>query len=154
MTNGPSDAEQVILARLRKGLAAVDSPPEDVTRFAEAAFTWRTIDAELAEIAFDSAESESPAGVRGPGTARALSFESEAISIEVEYHRDTERLIGQIAPIQPARIELRRADGTTETETDDLGRFTFDGVTPGPASLVCRLARDAAQVVKTDWTLL
>ena len=153
MTNGPTDAEQEILARLRDGLAAVDSPPEDVTRFAEAALTWRTIDAELAEIEFDSAEQET-AGVRGPGVVRALSFEAEAISIEVEYDRESQRLIGQIAPIQPARIELRRPDGTKTTETDDLGRFAFDDVAPGPVSLVCHLIGDQATTVKTDWVLL
>jgi hypothetical protein len=38
------------------------------------------------------------------------------------------------------------------TETDDLGRFSFDGVEAGPVALVLRVEGD--ETVKTEWIVL
>jgi hypothetical protein len=145
--------EEELLSRLRQGLEATDPAPADVTEFAQAAFGWRDIDAKLAEVAFDSSLEETPAGVRSTATARMLSFEAGTWTIEIEHNASTGRLIGQIDPIRETLVELHFAGGEMTTEVDDLGRFVFDGVRSGPASLVLRTSGDL-EVVKTEWTVL
>jgi hypothetical protein len=146
--------ESRLLELLRRGLEATDPVPGDVNGFAKAALTWRTIDAELAEIAFDSADEETPAGVRGPGAERMLSFETATLSIDIEYRRSTRRVIGQVAPPQPATVELHHSGGMLTAVADDLGRFSFDDVEPGPVSIVCTSHSDDPDVIKTEWTVL
>lgn len=145
--------EEVLLTMLGKALDVADPVPSDVTDFAKAALGWRTIDAELAAIAYDSSTEETPAGVRNTSTARMLSFEAGSWTLEIEYNAATGRFIGQIEPARGATVELHFAGGITTTGTDDLGRFTFDDVLPGPISLVCRTPGDL-EVVKTEWTVL
>jgi len=146
-------AESTLIAKLRQALNASDPVPSDVTDFAKAALGWRTIDAELAALSYDSSTEETPAGVRSAATARMLSFQAGSWTIEFEFNASTGRLIGQIDPARPVSVELHFAGGIVATETDDLGRFSFDGVLPGPVSLVARTAGDL-EVVKTEWTVL
>jgi len=141
------------MSLLHKGLDQADPVPTDVTEFAKAAFSWRTIDAELAEIAYDSNDQTTPAGVRSTATARMLSFEAGSWTIDIEYHAVTGRLIGQIEPAREATVELHVAGAAILDETDDLGRFDFEGVLPGPISLVFRTPGNL-EVVKTEWTVL
>ena len=145
--------EEMLLAKLRQGLEATDPVPGDVTEFAKAALGWRSIDAELAAIAYDSSTEETPAGVRTTATGRLLSFEVGDWTIEIEHNPNTGRLIGQVEPPREATVELHFAGGITTTEADDLGRFAFDDVLPGPVSLVVRTPGDL-EVVKTEWTVL
>src|SRR5437773_988059 len=69
---GPGEAE--MLAELRSVIDEVDAPPADVVAAAKASFTWRTVDAdlaELAEITFDSlVDEEAGTLVRGAGPPR------------------------------------------------------------------------------------
>ena len=154
MSENKDYTEAQLIELLQQGLVATDPVPADVTEFAMAALTWRTIDAELAEIAFDSASEETPAGVRGPASERMLSYETSKLSIDVEYRTATRRLIGQIAPPQPATVQLHHAKGTSTTVADDLGRFAFDDVEPGPVSIVCTSMGEDPDVTKTEWTVL
>jgi hypothetical protein len=146
--------ERELLELIRRGTSDSDPVPPDVTEFAAAAFSWRNIDAELAAMAFDSADEDLPAGVRSSGAERSLSFESPTISIDIEYRAATRRVIGQVSPPQVATVELHHREGTVTTETDDLGRFSFDGLEPGPVSVVIRTQGDTPEVVKTEWTVL
>jgi hypothetical protein len=50
-------------------------------------------------------------------------------------------------------VELHLTGDAIVTDTDDLGRFHFDGVLPGPVSLVFRVPGNL-EVVKTEWTVL
>ncbi len=140
-----------VTSLLRQGLAEADPVPTDVIDFARAALSWRTIDAELAQIAYDS--NEEPAGVRSTATARMLSFEAGSWMIDIEYSAATGRLMGQIDPARQVTVELHLAGGAVATDTDELGRFHFDGVLPGPVSLVFRTPGDL-EVIKTEWTVL
>ena len=79
---------------------AVGGAPADVVAAAKATFTWRTIDAELAELTFDSvADTDALAGVRGGGGPRALTFEHDDVVVEVEVseHAAGRTLVGQVA---------------------------------------------------------
>ncbi len=154
MSENKDYTEAQLIELLRQGLETTDPVPADVTEFAMAALTWRTIDAELAAIAFDSASEDTPAGVRGPASERMISYETSKLSVDVEYRSATRRLIGQIAPPQPATIELHHSKGISTTVADDLGRFAFEGVEPGPVSIVCTSQGSDPDVIKTEWTVI
>lgn len=153
MSESTGQSQDRLMSILRRGIEESDPVPTDVTEFAKAALSWRTIDAELAEIAYDSSEEETPAGVRGTATARMLSFEAGSWTIDIEYTPGSGRLIGQVDPAREATVELHLAGAIVTGQTDDLGRFDFEGVLPGPVSLVFRTAGNL-EVVKTEWTVL
>lgn len=144
--------DEQLIAKLRTGLAAGDPAPSDVAEFAKAVFSWRLIDAELAELSFDSSVDET-AGVRSTMAARMVSFEVGRWSVDIEYNEVTERLLGQVEPAGRVTVELHYAGGATATHTDELGRFDFDDVLPGPVSLVIRTSGDI-EVIKTEWIVL
>ncbi|MBV9383587.1 MAG: hypothetical protein JO242_23355, partial [Streptosporangiaceae bacterium] len=60
------------------------------------------------------------------------------------------RLIGQLFPAAPARIQVRqqRAEPVW-VDADDMGRFSADHLTRGPLSLVCE--RDGTRAAVTEW---
>lgn len=128
------DAE--LLATLGRVFEAIDPPPEHVLASARDVFVWQSIDAELAELVYDSTAQDS-ALVRGPGTTREVTFRAPGIEVEVmvvsELHRS---LVGQVVPAQEADVELLHREGTATARTDALGRFTFDRVPTGPVKLV------------------
>lgn len=146
-----------MIEELRALGSRIDPPPQLLTDFARAALGWRTLDAELAELTYDSAVDDTlvatvRGAVRGP---RLLTFDLGEVTVEVEVTADGDqrRLIGQVVPMQPARIEVRHSGGVTAVDADELGRFGADGLSAGPVSLRCRLdADDGERVVHTDWS--
>ena len=122
-----SDKEyEDLLAELRVAGLVVDPVPERVTFAAKASLAWRTIDAELAELTYDSAlDDERLSLVRGATAVRILTFSAGDLTVDVEVEgTDRERrLVGELAPAQRATIVVRHAQGTTEVETDEDGRF-------------------------------
>lgn len=149
--NDAGNDEQLI-AMLRSGLAEGDPAPADIAEFARAVYSWRLIDAELAELAFDSVTDQT-AGVRSTATARMISFEAGRWTIDIEYNEPTGRLLGQVSPAGRVTVELHFAGGAIGIYTDELGRFDFDEVLPGPISLVIRTPGDL-EVIKTEWIVL
>jgi hypothetical protein len=149
-TTTPEDAR--ILARLREGLAQSEPVPSDVTEFARAAFGWRNIDAELAELDFDSIDEEIPSGVRSTGTARMISFQAGQWMLDIEFDEGSGRLIGQISPESTFTVELHTSGALFTVESDELGRFSAEGIAPGPLSLVLRFPDRS--VIKTQWVVL
>jgi hypothetical protein len=139
-----------LLELLGRALRVADPVPEHVIEAARAASTWRTIDQELAELVFDSATEL--AGVRSEDTARQLTFRAPGVEIEVMVVDESKRrVVGQLVPPQAATIRLTGGDRETEQVVDRLGRFTFDGVPPGPIRLSVLI--DAERVVTTQWVL-
>ncbi len=149
------DRDEALLAQLGAAVAE-DGPPPEIVAAAKAAFTWRTIDAELAALAYDTLEESVPAGVRGASASRALTFEagSAVIEIEVESAGEVRRLEGQVVPAAVARLELHRVDGAEPMglAIDELGRFRADGVRPGQLRLLCRFLDQAGgATLLTEW---
>jgi hypothetical protein len=148
-----------LLGRLGDALLADDPVPERVLAGARAAFTWRTIDAELAELVFDSATELT--GVRGPGedTARQVTFQAPGVEIEVMViDNGIRRIVGQLVPpteatIRLVTVQLASGDAVRETSTDALGRFSFPDVRPGPVRLSV-LGDRGEHLVHTEWLLL
>ena len=71
-----------LLDLLTRALSQADPVPEHVVEAARASFTWRTIDAELAELVYDSA-GEELVGVRSAEATRQVTFRAPGIEIEV-----------------------------------------------------------------------
>jgi hypothetical protein len=129
-------SQDPLLTALRNVVANADPVPPSVVEAARAAYVWRTIDAELAELTADSAMATS--GVRSSSAPRLLTFEGAGVEVEVEVAEtgSTRRLSAQLVPVGPAQVTVRWSGGTKETTADELGRFAVDGVPAGSVSLV------------------
>lgn len=147
-----SNRENEIFEILRRGLHQVDPVPSTVSEFADALFTWRDIDADLAELTFDSVDESTPVGVRSTSTARMISFEVGQWTIDLEYNPATGLLMGSVSPESPLTVELHSRGAHFAVDVDDSGHFEFEGVETGPASLVFRL--DGGEMIKTSWIVL
>ncbi len=144
-------SDDELLALLGQAISATDPVPDHVMVGARAAFTWRNIDTELAQIVFDSAHEL--AGVRSSDTNRQLTFQAPGVEIEVMLiENGARRLVGQLIPPQETSIELVAGDDVVSARSDRLGRFTFDQVAPGPVRLVV-LGGGGERLVQTDWVL-
>ena len=137
-------------ASLRSVIERADPVPPAVVEAARAAYTWRTIDAELAELTADSAMAT--AGVRSSSAPRLLTFEGAGVEVEVEVAQtgSTRRLTGQLVPVGPARVTVRWSGGTQEAVADELGRFAVEGIPAGTVSLVVDRA-GAEHPIVTSW---
>jgi hypothetical protein len=155
----PDDDE--LEQELRQAERLLDPVPARLLRGAVDIFSWRTIDAELAALTFDSADASSAAAVRGSGGTgtgtvesaglpRLLTFDAGEVSIELELAGSAaERAItGQLVPAQPAEIELRLGDQRLTTTADAFGRFEVIARGSGPISLRFRLADSE---IVTEW---
>ncbi len=149
-----------LMTELRR-LGALDAPSAEMIAAAKAVFAWRTLDAELAELAeltYDSIEGDlSRSGVRGSATARrSLTFEASGVTVEVEATtaRSRCRLVGQLVPPQAGRIDVRHRDGSVTVAADEAGRFSADDLPPGPLSLRCQGTGVEPVSIVTDWVLV
>jgi hypothetical protein len=133
---------------------------------ARLAFGWRTIDADLAELTYDSlADREVMAAVRDGGLAgsgpRLLGFgtditgeDADAVTVEVEVttQRRHATLVGQLMPPGRATVQVLRfgcpGGSASRVETNDLGQFRIEPVPVGPVRLRIELG---ARVVETSW---
>jgi hypothetical protein len=148
--------DEAVFEELRGLLARADPVPERLNEAARAAFTWRTIDAELAELMRDSAELDAGAlALRGAATGpRLLSFESPRVAIEAEVSVTgprERRLVGQIVPPVAATVTVEQGGVRLSVQADELGRFAFDRLGAGPARLRAALP-DGGMEVATPWT--
>lgn len=150
--SNPMNDEQ-LLRRLAAAFDAADPLPEAVVAAAKASFTWRTIDAELAALVFDSA-AEELVGVRSAAATRQMTFRTPGVEIELALATEpNRRLIGQLVPPQTAEVELHHEDGVWTAQADSLGRFSLQDVPTGSVRLTCRLT-DASATVQTEWMII
>ena len=70
-----TDKDATTEAELRAIFAHLDPVPQLLDEAARAAFTWRTVDAELAELMRDSADAEEEAGCARARRRRAAPVE-------------------------------------------------------------------------------
>lgn len=154
MTQGPRDTRwSQLAAELRSVYDAVDPVPPEVVAVAYGALAWLSIDADLATLVADSADTDDRhAGVRDGGGARLVTFEANGVVIEVEVAEtgDTRRLLGQVIPATTGSVVVETPQAATAVDVDSLGRFSTAGVRRGPVRLTCQL-RDSDQHVATSW---
>ena len=150
------DAVYDDLIRELQHAGELDPVPAEAVAAAQAAIIWRTIDAELAELTYDSVlDDDALAGVRGTEPSRMMTFEAPGLTVEVEClgAASPRRLVGQVVPPQPGQLTVRHTGGTTEVEVDELGRFMAEGIVPGAISL--RYEGPAGTLAGvTDWVIV
>ncbi|MDQ3151500.1 MAG: hypothetical protein M3R63_07215 [Actinomycetota bacterium] len=148
----PADDNQLLM-ELGEALRSAGPITDDDLGRARAAYTWRTVDDELAlaALVYDSSIQDRPL-VRGeavPG-GRTLIFEGDAVSVEVDATPDA--LLGRVVPPGRADISLFSIDGTiSETTADDMGSFVLTTAPSGPVRFLCRTA---TMRLITDWVRL
>lgn len=142
-----------LLAALREALRAREAVPPEFVEAARNAFAWHNIDAELAQLTYDSSrDSEYQQSLRAEAASiRALTFSSAHLTIEVEVTRDS--LLGQIIPAQAGAITVQPRDGAeAEFPADEIGCFSIRPIPAGPFRLRCRTA--AGIGAQTGWITL
>jgi hypothetical protein len=146
------ESDAALLAVIGDVYGELDPVPPQVVQAGKASITWRTVDAELAEISLDSLL-EGAAGVRSAVGPRLVSFEAPNLTVEVEIGEtgETRRLIGQLVPPTPAEVVVRQPAGEQTVTADELGRFTVQNVPAGLVSLLVRVADATEQAVVTSW---
>ena len=145
------DDEQ-LLAALDEAVKAREAVPEWFVETGKNAYAWHNIDAELAQLTYDSrTDADAMAGARSEtATIRALTFTSAHLSIELEVAGDS--LLGQIVPPQPGMLETHTRAGTTTSPVDEAGFFALEPIPPSPFLLRFRTADGAS--VMTGWITL
>lgn len=145
--------DEELLAVLRQSLAERQAVPPEFVEAAKNAFAWHNIDAELAELTYDSSRDAETAPSTRAETAsiRALTFTSAHLTIELEVTHDS--LLGQIVPAQPGTIKVQLRDGAESTvPADEIGRFTIRPMPAGTFRLHCKTSADADAL--TNWITL
>ena len=139
--------DDTLLAELKEATRRAGEPTSTMAAAAEAAYSWRTIDAELAALTYDSVADEA-ALVRDAGTAsRQLVFEAEGLAVELGLTPDG--LTGQLVPPASGTVTLLGPTGElASVEADDLGLFRIDATPGGPVRLRC--VTDSHDIL-TDW---
>jgi hypothetical protein len=138
---------------LREALKASQAVPPVLVEMAKNAYAFYNIDAELAQLTYDSSrDRDMTASVRSEtAPIRALSFTSPQLSIELEVTEHS--LIGQIMPTGEGTIEAQTREGvTTAASIDEIGCFCLEPIPPSPFRLRCRPASGADVV--TGWITL
>jgi hypothetical protein len=145
--------DEDLLVVLRQALAERQAVPPEFVAAAKNAFAWHNIDAELAELTYDSSRDAETAPSTRAETAsiRALTFTSAHLTIELEVTHDS--LLGQIVPAQPGTIKVQLRDGAeTTVPADGIGRFTIRPMPAGTFRLHCKTDADADAL--TGWITL
>jgi hypothetical protein len=150
-------ADEPLVEELRRAANRFDPPPPPVLEAARASLSWRTIDAELAELTFDSIIDQPATQLRGGEGPRLMTFAAPGLDIEVEVSRVGPRrqLVGQVVPTQTAHIEVHHGGGIETVEADRLGRFSAEAISAGPVRLRCHLdTTPTTRRIVTQWISL
>lgn len=140
-------SDDALLAELAEATRQAGEPTETMTAAADAAWSWRTVDAELAALTYDSTTDDAVLVRDAAATARQLVFEGEALGVELELTPDG--IVGQLVPPAAGSVTLLGPAGElASTEADALGLFRFEGGHRGPVRLRC--ATDTDEIL-TDW---
>jgi hypothetical protein len=142
--------DDLLAGDLAAALEEARDVPPDVPRVGRELFTWRTIDAELAALVSDSADSADSTDGAAPGVAvrdegdagRSLVFSTSGLTLVAEVESDPPALRGQVVVEGdggelPARVTVEGLGvEPVDAQVDDVGYFA---VVPFSASTPFRL---------------
>jgi hypothetical protein len=151
---GDEHEDAALEHQLRTIAERVDPVPAAAVRVAKDGFVWRTIDAELAELEYDSLDRAGPTLVRGAAGPRLLTFRAGGLTVEVEVTAvgAESEVYGQLVPPGPATVQVRHRGGAIELIADDLGRFGPGRLRQGPVSLRLALPGEGSEThIVTEW---
>ena len=143
------DDEKLIEA-LREAFASADDVPAAFVEAGKSAFAWRTIDAELAALTYDSAlEPLDAVAVRSESAIlRSLTFASDGWTVEIELTPNA--VLGQLDPPEVGTVTARGDGGQLVTaDIDELGFFVLGPPPTVPYRLVC--ATESGTTILTGW---
>ena len=145
------DDEQ-LMAALRESMRARRAVPDWFIEAGKSAYAWHNIDAELAQLTYDSSrDAERAAATRSENASiRALTFASPHLRLELEVSGHS--LLGQVIPPQAGTLETHTRAGVTTSQVDEIGCFVVDPIPDSPFRLRCRMASGAD--VLTGWITL
>lgn len=151
-------ADEALFAELKATISRIDPVPAGVEAAARAALSWRTIDAELAALTYDTLVEgdRTVAAVRHSDTPRLLTFEGTTLSVEVEAIEvgQRRRLVGQLVPPQAAKVEIAHRGGEERVDADEIGRFAADDLLPGPVRVRCLTRGSGGRTFETPWIVV
>lgn len=131
-----------LLQDLGAALRAGQAVPARFVELGKQAFTWYGIDAELAELSYDSAADQAAGFAVARAAAaelRALTFSSGDLVLELELTQAAVR--GQVLPTVTGVVVLSGADGDSRTAVLDADGWFALAVNPGqPFTLTVRTA--------------
>ena len=144
--------DEELLAALGEALRAREAVPEWFVETGKNAYAWHNIDADLAQLTYDSlGDRERAAAVRSEAASiRALTFTSARLSIELEVTEGS--LVGQIIPPRAGTLEIHTTAGVTSSPVDEIGCFAVTPIPASPFRLRCR-TEDGTDVL-TGWITL
>ena len=145
----PDDLDQLdqLERDLRTAAAQVDPVPERLVQGAITAYAWRTVDADLAELVFDSLAESAVGVLRGGDQPRLVTFRTADLTVELELQGD-QRLVGRVEPAGPSEVGIQQGPRTVTVRADQLGRFATSDLRRGALRLHIRTPQRA---VVTDW---
>jgi hypothetical protein len=149
---GAGLTDDELLEALGRAVTAREAVPADFVAAAKQAFAWHNIDAELAQLTYDSREADHALATRTEAASiRALTFTSGRLTIELEVAQDS--LVGQVVPAQPAVISvLPRMGSEIVITADEIGCFSVEPIPAGPFRLRCQTS--AGVETMTGWITL
>jgi hypothetical protein len=137
---------------LGEAMRARQAVPEWFVETGKNAYAWHDIDADLAQLTYDSlVDRERAAAARSESASiRALTFTSAQLSIELEVAKSS--LLGRIIPPRAGTLEVHSTTGVTSSPADEIGCFVVESIPDSPFRLRCR-TDDGADVL-TGWITL
>jgi hypothetical protein len=142
--------DERLLAALSEAMKARAAVPSWFIETGKNAFAWHNIDAELAQLTYDSNEDRREAAAMRAETAsiRALTYTSDHLTLELEVTGNS--LLGQLFPTRAGVLEIHTRTGEiTTTEVDEIGCFSLNPIPDSPFRLRSR-ASDGTHVL-TGW---
>jgi hypothetical protein len=141
--------DERLLAALSEAMKARAAVPEWFIETGRNAFAWHNIDAELAQLTYDSNEDRLPAVTRAEtASIRSLTFTSEHLTLELEVTGNS--LLGQIFPARAGVLEIHtRAGDISTTDVDEIGCFSVEPIPDSPFRL--RSSASDGTHVLTGW---
>ena len=140
-----------LLAALGEAVRVRQAVPDTFVEMGKGAYAWHHIDAELAQLTYDSGTDRIAALRSETASVRALSFASPHQSVELEVTEDC--LLGWVIPSRAGTLEAQTGAGaSTETTVDEIGCFAVDPIPASPFRLRFRAA-DGTDVL-TGWVTL
>ncbi len=126
--------------------SACDPLPREVRAAAQAAYSCRWEQADVASLVFDSwLGSETRSG------PRYVVFRTGDLTVEVAVAADRS-VVGRLLPGSATEVLLRWPGGSCASRTDEFGCFSLPNLPPGPASLRFSGRSDGgAGPVGTEW---
>lgn len=146
------EVDVALLADLARIAETLDPVPAGLVERSLFAVTLAGLEAEVMELEYVRVPEMSVRGEAPPVEARTITFTSESVTVMISLSpvdAGRVRIDGWAAPATSLRVELHRPGSVTETTSDEDGRFVFDDVDRGPASLVVRRTDDGGAAVST-----